>query len=47
MIGRLSNHQTRDDLSVPLAGEVAWMRPEGRKACFKGAVTRLRYEFLS
>ncbi len=45
--GRFSNYQTRDGMSVPLAVEVAWMRPEGRRTYFKGAVTRLRYEFHS
>jgi len=43
--GRFSNHQVRDGMKVPLAGEVAWMRPEGRKVYFKGAITQLRYEF--
>jgi hypothetical protein len=42
--GRFSNYQTRDGMSVPFAGEVAWMRPEGRKTYFKGAVTQLSYE---
>jgi hypothetical protein len=43
--GRFSNYETRDGMSIPLAGEVAWMRPEGRKAYFKGAVSQLSYEF--
>jgi len=43
--GRFSDYQTRDGMSVPLAGEVMWIRPEGRKAYFKGAVTQLGYEF--
>jgi hypothetical protein len=34
-------------MSVPLAGEVAWMRPQGRRVYFKGAVTKLSYEFAS
>jgi hypothetical protein len=42
--GRFSNYQTRDGMSVPFAGEVAWMRPEGRKPYFKGTVTQLGYE---
>ena len=41
--GRISNYQARDGMSIPLAGEVAWLRPEGRKAYFKGAVSQLRY----
>jgi hypothetical protein len=43
--GRFSDYQTRDSMLVPLAGEVAWMRPEGRKTYFKGDVAQLRYEF--
>lgn len=43
--GRFSNYQTRDGMWVPFAGEVAWMRPEGRKVYFKGAVKQLGYEF--
>lgn len=43
--GRFSNYQTRDGMSVPFAGEVAWMRAEGRKPYFKGAVTQVGYEF--
>lgn len=45
--GRFSNYQARDGMSVPLAGEVAWMRPEGRKVYFRGVVTQLSYEFSS
>ena len=43
--GRFSNYQARDGMLVPLAGEVAWMRPEGRKTYFKGTVTQFAYEF--
>ena len=43
--GRFSNYQTHDGMRVPLAGEVAWMRPQGRKVYFKGAVTQLHHEF--
>jgi hypothetical protein len=43
--GRFSNYQTRDGMSVPLAGEVSWMRPQGRKVYFKGSVARLAHEF--
>ncbi|MDB5824067.1 MAG: hypothetical protein JWR21_2771 [Herminiimonas sp.] len=44
--GKWSNYQTRDGMTVPLTGEVAWMRPEGRKPYFVGTVTSLAYEFL-
>jgi hypothetical protein len=41
--GRFSNYQTCDGMRVPLAGEVAWMRPQGRKVYFKGRVARLAH----
>jgi hypothetical protein len=44
---RLSNYQTRNGMTVPLTGEVAWMRPEGRKSYYRGTVTSLTYEFSS
>jgi hypothetical protein len=44
--GKWSNYQVRDAMLVPLTGEVAWMRPEGRKSYFVGSVTSLSYEFL-
>lgn len=43
--GRWSNYQARDGMMVPLTGEAAWLRPEGRKPYFIGAVTSLAYEF--
>jgi hypothetical protein len=43
--GRFSNYQASGGMSVPFAGEVAWMRTEGTKTYFKGAVTQLGYEF--
>jgi hypothetical protein len=43
--GRFSNYQARDGMWVPLAGEVSWMRPQGRKVYFKGAVAHLDHEF--
>jgi hypothetical protein len=44
--GKWSNYQTRNGMTVPLTGEVAWMRPEGRKPYFVGTVTSLAYESL-
>jgi hypothetical protein len=41
---RLSDHQVRDGMTVPGTGEAAWLRPEGRKPYFRGAVTSLTYE---
>lgn len=43
--GCFSDYRARDGMSVPFAGEVAWMRPEARKTYFKGEVTQVGYEF--
>jgi hypothetical protein len=43
--GNWSNYQTRGGVQVPFTGEVAWIRPEGRKPYFIGTVTALAYEF--
>jgi hypothetical protein len=43
--GRWSDYRARDGMTVPFTGEVAWMRPEGRKSYFVGTVTLLTYEF--
>jgi hypothetical protein len=40
----LSDYQLQDGMLIPMAGEAAWVQPEGRKTYFKGAVTSLRYE---
>ncbi len=43
----LSDYQIRDGLIVPITGEAAWIRPEGRKPYFRGTITSLRYEFAT
>ena len=43
--GIWSNYQTRNGVQVPFTGEVAWMRPEGRRPYFVGTVTALTFEF--
>jgi hypothetical protein len=40
-----SNYQPRDGMLIPMTGEAAWMRPQGRKAYFVGNVKTLTYEF--
>ena len=45
--GIWSNYQTRDGVRVPCTGEVAWMRPEGRRPYFVGTATALAFEFLA
>lgn len=42
----LSDYQRRDGMLVPMTGEAAWLRPEGRRAYFVGHVKALRYTFL-
>ena len=43
--GHWSDYRTHDGMTVPFTGEVAWVRPEGRKPYFRGNVTSLTYEF--
>jgi hypothetical protein len=45
--GNWSNYQVRDGMTVPLAGEVAWMHQEGRRAYFLGSVTSLAYQLTA
>jgi len=42
----LSDYQSQDGMLVPMAGEAAWVRPEGRQVYFVGHVKKLRYKFL-
>ena len=43
----LSNYQVRDGMTVPISGEAAWVRPDGRKTYFRGTVKTLTYEWAS
>jgi hypothetical protein len=45
--GSWSNYQERDGVHVPFTGEVAWIRPEGRRCYFVGTVTSLSFTYLS
>jgi hypothetical protein len=42
---RFSDFQMRDGMCVPISGEVAWIRPEGRRPYFRGTITSVSYEF--
>jgi hypothetical protein len=42
---RFSDYRPLDGMLIPMGGEAAWMRPEGRKAYFVGTVTSLTCEF--
>ena len=44
---RLSNYQVRDGMTVPISGEAAWVRPDGRKTYFRGTVTAMTYEWAT
>jgi hypothetical protein len=41
-----SDYQPQDGMLIPMTGEAAWIRPDGRKAYFVGHVRNLSYEFL-
>ncbi len=43
----LSDYQPQGGMLLPMTGEAAWIRPEGRKAYFVGHVKKLRHELLS
>ena len=43
----VKGYAVRDGMMVPLTGEAAWMRSEGRHAYFHGTIRRLTYEFAS
>jgi hypothetical protein len=42
----LSDYRPQHGMLLPMRGEAAWMRPQGRKAYFVGNVKELSYEFL-
>ena len=42
----LSGYQVRDGMTVPMRGEAAWVRPDGRKSYFHGTVKTLTYQWL-
>jgi hypothetical protein len=43
--GRCSNYRERNGMRVPLTGEAAWLRPEGRAPYWRGTISSLTYEF--
>jgi hypothetical protein len=42
----LSDYQPQGGMLIPMTGEAAWVRPEGRKVYFVGHVKMLSHEFL-
>ena len=43
---RLSDYRPQGGMLIPMRGEAAWVRPEGRRAYFMGRIRTLHYEFL-
>ncbi len=43
----LSDYQQQDGMLIPMAGEAAWIRPEGRRSYFHGTVKTLTYEWAT
>lgn len=43
--GRGWQYELRDGMRIPMAGEVAWLMPEGAYPYWRGRITSLRYEF--
>lgn len=43
--GRFWNYQERENMQVPIEGEVAWLLPEGTKPYWRGHITEVAYEF--
>jgi hypothetical protein len=44
--GVWSDYRTVEGVRVPFTGEVAWMRPEGRRAYFIGTIKAVGFEFV-
>jgi len=43
--GYWSDYELHDGMRVPIAGEVAWVFPDGPKPYWRGRITRIVYEF--
>jgi hypothetical protein len=43
----LSDYRLCDGMTVPIAGEAAWIRPDGRKPYFRGMIRSVSYEFAT
>jgi hypothetical protein len=44
---RYPDDQLQDGMLIPMTGEVAWVRPEGRKSYFVGKVKKMSCEFVT
>jgi hypothetical protein len=45
--GRFWDYSVRNEMLIPLEGEVGWEYPEGIRLYFKGKITEINYEFTS
>jgi hypothetical protein len=43
--GRWSEYELHDGMRIPVAGEVAWVLPEGPRPYWRGRITNISYEF--
>ncbi len=44
--GRVWDYQRRDGMLIPLAGEVAWLLPDGAKPYWRGHIINIAYEWM-
>jgi hypothetical protein len=45
--GRFGEYAVRNEMLIPLQGEVGWEYPEGTRLYYKGKVTEINYEFAT
>jgi hypothetical protein len=45
--GRFWDYSTRNEMLIPLQGEVGWEYPDGIRLYYKGKVTEINYEFAT
>ena len=43
--GRFWDYELRDDMLIPLGGEVAWLLPEGPRPYWHGHIEQIEYEY--
>ena len=45
--GRFWNYSVRNEMLIPLEGEVGWEHPDGIRLYYKGKITEIEYEFAT
>lgn len=43
--GRFSRYESRDGVTIPIAGEVEWLLPEGARPYWRGELTAVSFEY--